>query len=96
MLSVRLGHFGYFVLLSDSGRGALDLIAAGGVDLILLDMVTPGMSGVGVLQELRGARETMGLPVIMITARSELAVAVEALTARADDWLAKPFAFEVL
>jgi two-component system, OmpR family, response regulator len=96
VLGTRLGHAGYFVLLADTGREGLDLIAAGGVDLVLLDMVMPGLSGVAVLQELRGARETMDLPVIMVTGRSEPAAAVEALAAGADDWIAKPFAFEVL
>ena len=96
VLGARLGHAGHFALLSQDGREALDLIAAGGIDLVLLDMVMPAMSGVAVLQELRGARETVDLPVIMVTGRSEPAAAVEALAAGADDWIAKPFAFEVL
>ena len=96
VLATRLGEQGYLMLLSDSGREALDLIAAGGIDLVLLDMVMPGVSGVEVLAELRGSRETVDLPVIMLTARSEPTAAVEALAAGADDWIAKPFAFEVL
>lgn len=96
VLGARLGRAGYLVLLSASGGDALDLITAGGIDLVLLDMVMPGVSGVQVLHELRGARETMDLPVIMITGRSDPAAAVEALAAGADDWVAKPFAFEVL
>jgi two-component system, OmpR family, response regulator len=96
VLGARLGRAGYLVLLSDTGGEALDLIAAGGIDLVLLDLVMPGVSGVQVLHEVRGARETMDLPVIMITGRSEPAAAVEALAAGADDWIAKPFAFEVL
>lgn len=96
VLGSRLGEIGYLMVLSDNGREALDLIAARGIDLVLLDMVMPGISGVDVLTEMRGSRDTMDLPVIMITARSEPQAAVEALAAGADDWIAKPFAFEVL
>lgn len=96
VLGSRLGEHGYLMLLADTGREALDLIAARGIDLVLLDMVMPGLSGVDVLTELRGHRDTHDLPVIMVTARSEPQAAVEALAAGADDWIAKPFAFDVL
>lgn len=92
----RLAHLGYLTALSDNGAEALDLIAARGFDLVLLDMVMPGMSGIHVLREIRGSRDTADLPVIMLTARSDPAAAVEALAAGADDHVAKPFAFEVL
>lgn len=92
----RLSHMGYLVALSDNGREALDMIAARGFDLVLLDMVMPGMSGMHVLSEIRGARETADLPVVMVTARSDPQAAVEALSAGADDHVAKPFDFEVL
>ncbi len=96
VLGSRLGEQGYLMVLSDNGREALDLIAGRGIDLVLLDMVMPGVSGVDVLTELRSTRDTADLPVIMVTARSEPTAAVEALAAGADDWIAKPFAFEVL
>jgi len=92
----RLSHLGYLVALSDNGPEALDLIAARGFDLVLLDMVMPGMSGIHVLNEIRGSRDTADLPVIMVTGRSDSGAAVEALAAGADDHVAKPFAFEVL
>jgi len=96
VLGRRLGHMGYLPVLCDNGPEALALIAARGFDLILLDMVMPGMSGLHVLSEIRGSRDTADLPVIMVTGRSDPAAAVEALTAGADDHVAKPFAFEVL
>ena len=79
VLGARLGDQGYLMMLSDSGREALDLISARGIDLVLLDMVMPGVSGIDVLTELRGSRDTADLPVIMVTARSEPSAAVEAL-----------------
>jgi len=96
VLGRRLGHLGFLSVLSDNGPEALALIAARGFDLVLLDMVMPGMSGVHVLREMRGSRETVDLPVIMVTGRSDPGAAVEALAAGADDHVAKPFAFEVL
>ena len=96
VLGTRLGGLGYLMVLSTSGREALDLIAGGGIDLVLLDMVMPGVSGIDVLTEVRSNRESADLPVVMVTGRSEPAAAVEALAAGADDWIAKPFAFEVL
>lgn len=95
-LGRRLGHLGYLTALSDNGAEALDLIAARGFDLVLLDMVMPGMSGLQVLRDIRSSRDTADLPVIMLTGRSDPAAAVEALAAGADDHVAKPFAFEVL
>ncbi|MBY0520674.1 MAG: response regulator, partial [Sphingomonas sp.] len=59
-------------------------------------MVMPEMSGLHVLNEIRGHRETADLPVIMVTGRSDPLAAVQALEAGADDHVAKPFAFEVL
>ena len=92
----RLSHMGYLVALSDNGAEALDLIAARGFDLVLLDMVMPGVSGMNVLAEIRANPETADLPVIMLTGRGDPLAAVEALSAGADDHVAKPFAFEVL
>ena len=96
VLGRRLAHLGYLTALSDTGAEALDLIAARGFDLILLDMVMPRMSGIHVLREIRGSRDTADLPVIMLTGRSDPAAAVEALAAGADDHVAKPFDFDVL
>lgn len=92
----RLSHLGYLVALSDSGTEALDMIAARGFDLVLLDMVMPGVSGMQVLAEIRSNPETAELPVIMVTGRGDGGAAVEALSAGADDHLAKPFDFDVL
>jgi DNA-binding response OmpR family regulator len=96
VLGRRLADLGYLPVLSDNGAEALDLIAARGFDLLLLDMTMPRLSGVHVLKEIRSSRETADLPVIMVTGRSDPAAAVEALAAGADDHVAKPYAFEVL
>lgn len=96
VLGHRLGHEGFLALLCDSGSEALDLIAGGGIDLVLLDVMMPGISGLQVLKELRAAPDTADLPIIMVTGRSDAEAAVEALAAGADDYVAKPFEFPVL
>lgn len=96
VLCGRLSQAGYRVISAAGGREALERIAARGIDIVLLDMVMPGMSGVEVLADLRSRPDTVDLPVIMVTGRSEPSAAVESLAAGADDWIAKPFAFEVL
>lgn len=92
----RLTALGYFTALADNGGEALDLIAGRGFDLVVLDMMMPGMNGLQVLAELRSRTETSDLPVIVVTAQSDPAAAVAALAAGADDHLAKPFDFDVL
>lgn len=96
VMGARLGQAGHLVVLSDNGREALDLIAGRGFDLVLLDMMMPRMSGIEVLADLRATPRTADLPVIMITARSDSGAVVEALAAGADDYVAKPFDFDVL
>ncbi len=96
VIGARLGAMGYMVVLAQSGREALDLIAGRGFDLVLLDMVMPGLSGLETLAELRSAPDTADLPVIMITALNDPRGAVDALAVGADDHLAKPFEFDVL
>jgi DNA-binding response OmpR family regulator len=96
VIGKRLTHLGYLTALVDNGVEALDLISARGFDLVLLDMVMPGMSGIQVLAEIRSRQETNDLPVIMVTGRSDPAAAVEALAAGADDHVPKPFDFDVL
>lgn len=95
-LAHGLGQLGYLVVLSDRGSEALDLIEGRGFDLVLLDVEMPELSGMHVLQEIRGSLDTADLPVIMVTARGDSAAIVDALSAGADDYVAKPFAFEVL
>ncbi|MGL4314964.1 MAG: response regulator [Sphingomonas sp.] len=92
----RLTHLGFSVVLSDNAAEALDILAARGFDVAIIDMVMPGLSGLQMLAEIRATRETADLPVIMITGRSDPQAVVEALAAGADDHIAKPFDFAVL
>lgn len=95
-IAQRLGNLGYLVMLANSGCQALELISARGFDLVLIDALAPESAALHMLAEIRGSRDTTDLPVIMLSETSDPAAAVAAFGAGADDWLAKPFAFEVL
>ncbi len=96
MLSRRLEKKGYRVLTACDGASALDLIAAQPIDLILLDIEMPGMSGLDVLREVRKTRTGLQLPILMATARTDSADVVEALEAGANDYVVKPLDFPVV
>jgi DNA-binding response OmpR family regulator len=80
---------GYEVLEARDGDEALALMAERPPDLLLLDMMMPGRTGLDVLAELRAAGKT--LPVVMVTARAQAADRVRAADAGADRFLSKPF-----
>jgi class 3 adenylate cyclase/CheY-like chemotaxis protein len=81
---------GYEVATATSGREALDRIASAPVDLVLLDIVMPGIDGFEVCRRLRGDEATAFLPVVMVTA-SGAQEKLAAVEAGADDFIAKPF-----
>jgi two-component system, OmpR family, response regulator len=91
-----LTQIGYNVVLVDNGMTALDLVQGRRFDAMLLDITMPKLSGMAVLREVRGSPLTADLPVLMMTARSDPAAAIEALHAGADDHVVKPFDLDVM
>ncbi|MGF7035412.1 DNA-binding response OmpR family regulator [Paenibacillus mucilaginosus] len=84
----------YSVDVVHDGTSGLDYAQSGIYDLLLLDIMLPGMSGLTILQTIR--REGMAAPVILLTARGETADKVSGLDYGADDYIAKPFVTEEL
>ncbi|WP_304305343.1 heavy metal response regulator transcription factor [Pseudacidovorax intermedius] len=84
---------GFNVELAREGPNGLALAQTGNYDAVVLDIMLPGMDGLKVLQELRKSSK---VPVLMLTARDEVADRVRGLEGGADDYLAKPFAFTEL
>ncbi|MEO0325361.1 MAG: response regulator transcription factor [Myxococcota bacterium] len=74
----------------DGGRG-LAALAAGAFDVVLLDVMMPGLGGLDVLQRIRAGSTARAIPVIMLTARGDEADRVVGLELGADDYVAKPF-----
>ena len=88
-----LSESGYVVDVARDGIDGAHLAVHGSYDLILLDVMLPGIDGFGVLKALRLERDT---PVLMLTARDQVEDKVRGLQDGADDYLAKPFAFSEL
>ena len=86
----------YRVLTAASGREGLDLLRKEKVHLILLDIVMPKMSGFEVLSELKRNSETASIPVVILTARMETGMILEARQLGAQDYIVKPFQPNVL
>jgi two-component system response regulator MprA len=89
-----LSEQGHAVEVADTGIVALDLAQAEHFDVIVLDVMLPGIDGVEVARRLRARADST--PVLMLTARDAAADIVSGLDAGADDYLAKPFSFKVL
>ena len=85
---------GYAVESAGSGAEALSAVRGGRVDLVLLDVRMPGLDGVQVLRKIREFGS--GVPVIMVTANEDVALAKETLKLGAFDYVAKPFDFDYL
>jgi two-component system, OmpR family, response regulator MprA len=96
-----LAYEGYRVRTAADGDGALAATRDDPPDLVVLDVMLPGIDGVEVLRRLRAGESASGtvggaLPVLLLTARDDVAARVAGLDAGADDYLAKPFALDEL
>lgn len=95
VLSRRLEKRGYKVTCVENGTDALTLINDGALDLVLLDIMMPGISGIEVLTETRRTFSKMALPIIMVTSKGESEDVVQALNQGANDYIMKPIDFPV-
>ena len=91
LLSVNLGFAGHKVLVAENAEIAQSIVEGQLPDLILLDWVLPGMSGVRYARKLRADERTKEIPIIMLTARTDEGDKVEGLETGADDYITKPF-----
>jgi two-component system phosphate regulon response regulator PhoB len=91
MLNFSLGRAGFAVHEAADARQAQDLMDKSVPDLILLDWMLPGISGVDLANKLRQAKRTHKVPIIMLTARGEEDSKIKGLEAGADDYVTKPF-----
>jgi two-component system, OmpR family, response regulator MprA len=85
---------GYEVLLAADGMEAIRLVTSDAPDLVVLDVMMPGVDGFGVVRRLR--QDGVDVPILLLTARDAVTDRVAGLTTGADDYLVKPFALEEL
>ena len=91
LIAINLRHAGHEVTIAATAEQAQREIDAVLPDLVLLDWMLPGQSGLALARQWRAAERTRELPIIMLTARSEEPDKVAGLDAGADDYLTKPF-----
>ncbi|MCC9621832.1 response regulator transcription factor [Thalassospira sp. MA62] len=92
LLELELKHAGYAVMVATDGRTGLERAFADDVDLVLLDVMLPQLSGLEVVRRLKEERPL--LPVLMVTARGDRYDKVSGLDLGADDYITKPFEIE--
>ncbi|HSL01363.1 MAG TPA: response regulator transcription factor [Rubrobacteraceae bacterium] len=94
LIAEVLGKDGYAVETSGDGRAALRRALVEPFDLLIVDWMLPDLDGIQIVRRLRAAE--VRVPVLMLTARTQIEDRVEGLDAGADDYLSKPFAFPEL
>jgi DNA-binding response OmpR family regulator len=88
LIEFQLGQDGFETVLAENGDTALKLLESEQVDLVILDVMMPGMDG---LETMKRIRESSSVPIILLTARRQDAHKIEGLNLGADDYVAKPF-----
>lgn len=96
LIAMRLRREHYEVTVRHDGLDALDTILSDPPDLVVLDLMLPGISGTEITVRLRANRKTARIPILMLTALSEERDIVVGLHSGADDYMTKPFSMSVL
>lgn len=96
LIKFNLESAGYQVVTAENGEDALRLCSEEKPDLVLLDIMLPGIDGLEVCRRLKSQKETMLIPIIMITAKGEEVDKIIGLELGADDYITKPFSVREL
>ncbi|MEO8004591.1 MAG: phosphate regulon transcriptional regulator PhoB [Betaproteobacteria bacterium] len=91
LIAYNLKQAGHQPLRADNAEQASNLVANALPDLVLLDWMLPGLSGIEFARRLRADKRTRGIPIIMLTARSDEQDKLQGLETGADDYITKPF-----
>lgn len=92
-LELELKYEGYEVVIANDGRAGLEEALSGEIDLVVLDVMLPKLSGIEVCRRIR---QSSSVPIIMLTAKDDVSDKVMGLDMGADDYMTKPFAIEEL
>lgn len=95
-IAYNLRRNGYDALVAETGTDAIEIATRENPDLIILDLMLPGMDGTEVARRLKSDARTQKVPIIMLTAKAEETDVVVGLTLGADDYVTKPFSMKIL
>jgi two-component system alkaline phosphatase synthesis response regulator PhoP len=96
LVELYLGRDGHDILMCESGEQALEIVRTESPDLMVLDLMLPGINGLDVCKKLKANRKTESISIVMLTAKGEDADVVAGLELGADDYVTKPFSGKVL
>jgi two-component system phosphate regulon response regulator PhoB len=96
LIGMNLQRNGYDVLAAHDGATGLEIARRQHPDMLILDVMMPGLSGRDVTLALKGNAETAAIPILMLTARTEETDVIVGLSMGADDYVTKPFSMKVL
>ena len=96
LIQFNLEKDGYAVIPCETGEQAIEQLQSKKPDLIILDLMLPGIDGYDVAREVKGNNDTKDIPIVMLTAKGEEADEVIGLELGADDYIAKPFSPRIL
>jgi two-component system phosphate regulon response regulator PhoB len=91
LVRYNLKRAGFKVLVANTGDAGLKAVRANRPDVVVLDLMLPGMTGIEVCKALKNDKETAHIPVVMLTAKDEEKDRVKGLETGADDYIGKPF-----
>jgi two-component system, OmpR family, alkaline phosphatase synthesis response regulator PhoP len=96
LVRYHLAREGYYLALAETGEDAIKKVKSELFDLVVLDLMLPGLDGLEVAKALKNDPKTKAIPIIMLTAKGEDADVVAGLELGADDYITKPFSPRVL
>jgi DNA-binding response OmpR family regulator len=91
LVAYRLGRDGHEVTVVEDGIAALEHLQSAPADLVILDVMMPGMSGIDTARAIRADTRLADVPIILLTARTQEADVAQGYAAGVDDYVAKPF-----
>ena len=96
LIEYNLNQSGYNIIISNNGEKGIEIARKHAPDLILLDLMLPGIHGLDVCRILKNDKDTFGLSIIMLSALGQEEDIIKGLETGADDYVTKPFSFNIL
>ena len=96
VIARRLRNRNVSVFEANDAQEAMEILSVSPIDIVLLDVMMPGISGLDLVRKIRGKRSAAALPIIMVSARTDQNMIVDCLQAGANDYVTKPVDFQIV